>query len=153
MCNNNPSQVIASRMFSQSPVTGDALTSDRWVTRLRHKAPCGGRKWSRLWEDQEGGWELVQPQCEVQFLSLQCDAGGTKAPAMVCQDFSFTGRGPAFSASREVRGHSHSRGPWVSGPLRSAQWPCPDQTLKSSEAPGVKLSVHPSQPSPHAPWG
>lgn len=111
MCNNNPSQVIASRMLSQSPVTGDALTSDRWVTRLRHKAPCGGRKWSRLSEDQVGRWE---PQCELQFLALQCDAGGTKAPAMVCQGF-FTGRCLAFSTSREFRGHSHSRGPWVFG--------------------------------------
>lgn len=104
MCNNNPSQVIASRMLSQSPVTGDALTSDRWVTRLRHKAPCGGRKWSRLSEDQVGGWELVQPQCELQLLSLRRDPGGTKAPAMVCQGLSFTGRCPAFSTSRELRG-------------------------------------------------
>lgn len=31
-------------------------------------------------------------------------------------------------------------------PLRSAPWPCPDRTRESSQAPGMKLSVHTSRP-------
>lgn len=148
MCNNNPPQVIASRVLSQSPVTGHAVTGGSQGSGTKpHVVDGAGPFWSRLSEEScsqlGAGPAAARGESPCRYSAMLVGrrhwhwwARGSPSQAAV--------RLSPLAESSEATAIAEALG--SSGPWRSAQWPCTDGTLGSSQAPGMKLSVRTSQP-------